>query len=125
MTEVNQIYKCEICGNITEVLHTGAGQLICCGQEMSLMEEKTADQGMEKHVPVIEKNGNKITIKVGDVPHPMEDNHYIEWIEIIADGQVYRKNLKPGMEPTAEFEITAEKIEARGYCNVHGLWKSK
>ena len=125
MTEVNQIYKCEICGNITEVLHTGAGQLICCGQEMSLMEEKTADQGMEKHVPVIEKNGNKITIKVGDVPHPMEDNHYIEWIEIIADGQVYRKNLKPGMEPKAEFEITAEKIEARGYCNVHGLWKSK
>jgi superoxide reductase len=124
MTEVNQVYKCEICGNIVEVLHTGAGQLVCCGQDMTLLETKTSDEGKEKHVPVIEKQGNKVIVKVGDVPHPMEDNHYIEWIEIIADGVVYRKNLKPGMEPVAEFEITADKIEAREYCTVHGLWKS-
>ena len=124
MTEINQVYKCEICGNIVEILHTGGGQLICCGQDMTLLEEKDSDEGQEKHVPVIEKQGNKVIVKVGDVPHPMEDNHYIEWIEIIADGVVYRKNLKPGMEPVAEFEITADKIEAREYCTVHGLWKS-
>jgi superoxide reductase len=125
MTEINQVYKCEICGNIVEILHTGGGQLICCGQDMTLLEEKDSDEGQEKHVPVIEKQGNKVIVKVGDVPHPMEDNHYIEWIEIIADGVVYRKNLKPGLDPVAEFEISATKIEAREYCGVHGLWKSK
>jgi superoxide reductase len=124
MVEVNQVYKCEICGNIVEVLHVGGGQLVCCGQNMNLLEAKTSDEGQEKHVPVIEKSRNKITVKVGEIPHPMEDSHYIEWIEIIADGKVYRKNLRPGMDPVAEFEIKANKIEAREYCNVHGLWKS-
>jgi len=125
MTELNQIYKCNICGNIIEVIHTGVGQLVCCGQPMELLTEKTEDVGLEKHVPVIEKVGDKVKVKVGSVPHPMEQKHYIEWIEIITDGRTYRKFLKPEDKPEAEFEITAEKIEAREYCNIHGLWKTK
>ncbi|MDH5754874.1 MAG: desulfoferrodoxin [Candidatus Bathyarchaeota archaeon] len=124
MTEQKQIYRCNICGNIVEVLHAGVGQLVCCGQPMELLTEKTEDVGLEKHVPIIEKVGNKVKVKVGSVPHPMEQKHYIEWIEIIADGRVYRKFLKPRDKPEAEFEITADKIEAREYCNIHGLWKS-
>jgi len=125
MTELNQIYKCNICGNIIEVIHTGVGQLVCCGQPMELLTEKTEDVGLEKHVPIIEKIGDKVKVKVGSVPHPMEQKHYIEWIEIITDGKTYRKFLKPEDKPEAEFEITAEKIEAREYCNIHGLWKTK
>jgi len=125
MTELKQIYRCNICGNIVTVLHAGVGQLVCCGQPMELLVEKTADVGLEKHVPVIEKVGNKVNVKVGSVPHPMEQKHHIEWIEIIADDVVYRKFLKPGDEPKAEFEIAAEKLEAREYCTIHGLWKSK
>lgn len=125
MTELNQIYKCNICGNIIEVIHTGVGQLVCCGQPMELLTEKTEDVGLEKHVPIIEKVGDKVKVKVGSVPHPMEQKHYIEWIEIITDGRTYRKFLKPEDKPEAEFEITAEKIEAREYCNIHGLWKTK
>ncbi len=124
MTVQKQIYKCNICGNIVEVLHAGAGQLVCCGQPMELLKEKTEDVGKEKHVPVIEKTKERTLIKVGSVPHPMEEKHYIEWIEIIADGVVYRKFLKLGDNPEAEFEIKAERIEAREYCNIHGLWKS-
>ncbi|MDH5448559.1 MAG: desulfoferrodoxin [Candidatus Bathyarchaeota archaeon] len=124
MTELKQIYKCNICGNIVEVLHAGVGQLVCCGQPMELLTEKTTDVGLEKHVPVIEKTEKEVKMKVGSIPHPMEQNHYIEWIEIITDGRVYRKFLKPGDKPEAEFEITAEKIEAREYCSIHGLWKS-
>ena len=124
MTELKQIYKCNICGNIVEVLHAGVGQLVCCGQPMELLTEKSEEVGLEKHVPVIEKTEKGTRVKVGSVPHPMEQKHYIEWIEIIADGRLYRKFLKPGDRPEAEFEITAEKIEAREYCNIHGLWKS-
>jgi len=119
-----QVYKCNICGNIVEVLHVGGGELVCCGQPMELLEEKTTDVGREKHVPVIEKTEFGVKVKVGSVPHPMEQNHYIEWIEIIADGKTYRKFLKPGEKPEAEFEIKATEIEARAYCNIHGLWKS-
>ena len=124
MTQKLQIYKCEICGNIVEVLHEGVGQLVCCGQEMKLLEEKSEEQGKEKHVPVIEQAEKAIKVKVGSVPHPMEENHYIEWIELIADDRVYREFLKPGNPPEAEFKINAEKIAARGYCGVHGLWRS-
>ena len=124
MTERKQIYKCNICGNIVEVLHAGVGQLVCCGQPMELLTEKTTDVGLEKHVPVIEKTAKGIKVKVGSVPHPMEQKHYIEWIEVIADGTSYRKFLNPGDKPEAEFKITAEKIAAREYCNIHGLWKS-
>jgi len=124
MAALNSIYKCKICGHITEVLHTGGGTLVCCGEPMELMQEKTADVGMEKHVPVIEKTKNGFKVKVGSVPHPMEDKHYIEWIQIIADGKYCRKFLKPGEKPEVEFEIKAEKISAREFCNIHGLWKS-
>jgi len=124
MTEQKQIYKCNICGNIVEVLYAGGGQLVCCGQPMELLKEKIEDVGKEKHVPVIEKTETGIIVKVGSVSHPMEEKHYIEWIEIIADGASYRKFLKPGDKPEEEFCIKAEKIEAREYCNIHGLWKS-
>jgi len=125
MTELKQIYKCNVCGNIVEVIHTGVGELVCCGQPMELLAEKTRDVGLEKHVPVIEKVGDKVKVKVGSVPHPMEEKHYIEWVEIIANGKICRKFLKPGEKPEAEFETAAERIEAREYCNIHGLWKTK
>lgn len=124
MTELRQVYKCNICGNIVEMLHAGAGELVCCGQPMELQKEKTEDVGQEKHVPVIEKTEFGIKVKVSSVSHPMEEKHYIEWIEVISAGQSCRKFLKPGDEPQAEFEMMAEKIQAREYCNVHGLWKS-
>jgi len=119
-----EVYKCEVCGNIIEVLRVGGGELVCCGQPMKLMQENTVDAAKEKHVPVIEKTANGVLVKIGAVPHPMEENHYIEWIEVIADGQAYRSFLKPGDKPEAEFCLTAEKIEAREYCNLHGLWKA-
>lgn len=124
MTEQRQVYKCNVCGNIVEVLHTGVGKLVCCGQPMELQKEKTEDVGREKHRPVIEKTEFGVKVKVGSVPHPMEEKHYIEWIEIIADGKSCRKFLKPGDKPEADFIIKADSIEAREYCNVHGLWKS-
>lgn len=124
MTKRLQVYKCEICGNIVEVLHEGGGELVCCGQPMKLQEEKTEEQGKEKHLPVIEKTDKGIKVKVGAITHPMEENHYIEWIEVLADGRVYRKFLSPGDSPEADFFITSEKIETREYCSIHGLWKS-
>ena len=125
MAKLKGIYKCEICGNIVEVLHEGVGALVCCGEEMKLMDEKTQDSSVEKHVPYIEKTGDKILVKVGqNQDHPMEEKHYIEWIQIFADGKSYRQFLKPGDKPQAIFEIKADKVSAREYCNVHGLWKS-
>jgi len=119
-----EIYKCEVCGNIVEMVHEGDGDLICCGAEMKHFVENTVDAAKEKHVPVIEKTGNGFTVKVGSVAHPMEDKHYIEWIEVIADGKVYREFLKPGGKPEATFAINAAKVTAREYCNLHGLWKA-
>jgi superoxide reductase len=124
MTERLQIYKCEICGNIVEVLHEGKGELVCCGQPMTLLEANTVDAAQEKHVPVIAKTANGVTVKIGSAPHPMEEKHHIEWIEIIADGKAYRQFLKPGDAPEATFNITADKIDAREHCNIHGLWKA-
>jgi len=125
MTKIREIYKCNICGNIVEVLHAGVGELVCCGEPMELLKEKTEDSSVEKHVPYIEKTAKGILVKVGQKQdHPMEEKHYIEWIQVIADGTAYRKFLKPSDKPQATFEITAKKIEAREYCNVHGLWKS-
>jgi len=122
MVQLKQIYKCNICGNIVEVLHVGGGTLVCCGQPMELLKEKTEDAGMEKHVPVIEKTEKGVKVKVGSVPHPMEEKHYIEWIELIVDGQSFRKFLKPGDLPEAEFAVQGKNLEAREYCNLHGLW---
>ncbi len=124
MTRKLEVYRCNVCGNIVEVLHEGQGELVCCGQPMELLQEKERDEGLEKHVPVIEKTESGVKVRVGSVPHPMEASHFIEWIEIVADGKACRKFLKPGDAPDAEFEVKAEKIEAREYCNVHGLWKS-
>ena len=121
---MNKIYKCNICGNIVELLHVGGGELVCCGKPMELLLEKTNDEGMEKHVPVIEQTENGIIVKVGSVSHPMEEAHYIEWIEINFDGKVGKKYLHPGEKPEAEFDIKPERITVRCYCNVHGLWKS-
>ena len=124
MTVKRQVYRCSVCGNIVEVLHTGKGELVCCGQPMELLPEKITDVGLEKHVPVMEKTDRGIKVKVGDVPHPMEEKHYIEWIEIITDGGSYRKFLKPGDKPEAEFEVRPQKVAAREYCSIHRLWKS-
>ena len=123
-TERLQVYKCEICGNIVEMLHEGAGELVCCGQSMKHFVENTVDAAQEKHVPVVEKSGDKFVVKVGSVAHPMEDKHYIEWIEVIADGKAYREFLKPGGAPEATFCIDAANVTAREYCNLHGLWKA-
>ncbi|MBP8960503.1 MAG: desulfoferrodoxin [Bacteroidales bacterium] len=127
MIKQKQIYKCSVCGNIVEVLHVGGGQLVCCGKPMVLMVENTVDASKEKHVPVIEKTATGVRVKIGSQPHPMEEKHYIEWIEIIVDGRSCKKFLKPGDKPEAEFPTGAtgvENIEAREYCNIHGLWKS-
>jgi len=123
MAEKMQVYKCEMCGNIVEVLHGGPGELVCCGEPMDLLDEQTADKTTEKHVPVIEKTDNGYKVTVGSTIHPMVDAHYIEWIELTADGVVYRAYLKPGDEPVAEFCVDAEDVSAREYCNVHKLWK--
>jgi superoxide reductase len=125
MTIKHQIYRCPICGNIIEVVHTGGGTLVCCGQPMELLDAKSQDVGQEKHLPIIEKSEDKITVKVGSIPHPMEDAHFIEWIELIADEKVYKKFLKPGDTPETVFEITADNVSARAYCNIHGLWQTK
>jgi superoxide reductase len=124
MTELNQIWKCNVCGNIVESVHAGAGELVCCGQPMARQVEGAVDAATEKHVPVVEKNEKGVKVKVGSIPHPMEEDHYIEWIEILADGKVYRKFLNPNDAPEAEFYVEAENIVARAYCNLHGLWKA-
>ena len=124
MTELKQVYVCEICGNITEVLATGMGELVCCGEPMELQQEKATDAGREKHVPVIEATDSGIKVKVGDVPHPMEEKHYIEWVEIIAGGKSCRIFLSPRQKPEADFDIKPQKVTAREYCNIHGLWRS-
>ena len=123
MAKKLEIYKCMLCGNIVEVLHGADGELVCCGEPMKNLTAKTDDKGMEKHVPVIEKTADGILVKVGSVTHPMEAEHYIEWIEIIADGIAYRKFLSPGDAPEALFNLQADSITAREHCTVHGLWK--
>jgi len=125
MVKLKEVYKCNVCGNIVEVVHAGVGELVCCRQPMELLVEKLQDAGNEKHVPVIEKTANGVKVKVGSIPHPMEEKHFIEWIELSADDAVYRKFLKPADKPEAEFCVTAKKLSARDYCNIHGLWKSK
>jgi superoxide reductase len=125
MAKELEVYKCAVCGNIVEVLHGGVGELVCCGQPMENLTAKTADEGREKHVPVIEKIEGGIKVGVGSVPHPMEAEHYIEWIEVIADGKAYRQFLNPGEAPEAEFAVEAAQISAREHCNVHGLWEGK
>ncbi len=123
MAEKLGIYKCLVCGNVVEVVHAGAGELVCCGQPMKQMKENTEDASQEKHVPAVEKTENGILAKVGSVPHPMEEKHFIEWIEVITDGKAYRKFLNPGEAPEAGFCCVDESATVREYCNLHGLWK--
>lgn len=125
MTKIGQIWKCNICGNIIEVLHEGSDSLVCCGQPMVLMTPNTVDASLEKHVPVIEKNEEGVIVKIGSVPHPMTQEHYIEWIEISTERGESKKFLKPGEKPEAKFPVKATKVTARAYCNLHGLWKSE
>lgn len=124
MTKLNEIYKCDVCGNIVGMVHAGAGELVCCGQAMTLQKENTVDADKEKHVPVITENDQGVLVSIGEKDHPMEKEHYIEWIEIEADKKIYRKYLEPGNEPKAKFTIKADNIKARAYCNIHGLWIS-
>lgn len=123
MTGFREIYKCNVCGNVVEVLHASVGELVCCGQPMQHKMENTQDASTEKHVPVVDRASGEVTVKVGSVPHPMEESHYIEWIEIVADGRICRKHLHPGEKPEASFCTTGAVKEAREYCNLHGLWK--
>ncbi|MDD5455817.1 MAG: desulfoferrodoxin [Candidatus Margulisbacteria bacterium] len=125
MAEFQGVYKCELCGNIVEVLHSGNGELVCCGQPMVMLKENSVDAAREKHVPVIEKIAEGYKVKIGSIPHPMEEKHYIEWIELLADGKAYRQYLKPGQAPEALFCVEAKQITAREYCNLHGLWRAE
>ncbi len=122
-TERTQIYMCGVCGNSVELLRAGSGTLVCCGIPMDLLGENTTDAAEEKHVPVLEKVEGGVQVKVGSVPHPMEEKHYIEWIQVTADGRSYRQYLKPGQKAEAVFPVEAAEVTAREVCNLHGLWK--
>ena len=127
MAKKGMIYRCSVCGNIVEVLEEGAGTLVCCGQDMEMLQEKEQDQGLEKHVPQIKIEGDIVTVTVGDILHPMEDSHYIQFIQLIVDGDTQTKYLLPSQQPITQFKLLKEykNITAREYCNLHGLWKSK
>lgn len=122
-TKRNEVYKCEVCGNIVGVLNGQFGVLVCCGKPMELITENTVDAAVEKHIPVIEIYPDGVKVEVGEVEHPMVEEHYIEWIELIFGNRVCRKHLKPGEKPIAEFCVNPENVTARAYCNLHGLWK--
>lgn len=128
MTSEKTVYRCNICGNIIEVLHTGDGELVCCDIPMDLLTERIEGTGQEKHIPILEETEDGVKVKVGSMPHPMEDKHCIEWVEVIAGDEVYRKVLNPGDEPEAEFKLKLgdiSQIEVREYCNIHGLWRGE
>jgi superoxide reductase len=124
MAELLSVYRCEVCGNIVELVHSGGGELVCCGKPMKLLADNTSDGAKEKHVPVLEKTAEGWKVSIGSVAHPMEEAHYIEWIELQADKVAYRAFLKPGDKPEATFCVKAAKVSAREYCNKHGLWKA-
>lgn len=124
MAKRMEVYKCEVCGNMTEGLHEGKGVMVCCGQEMTVLTENTTEAAKEKHIPVVEKTADGYKVKVGTVAHPMDEKHHIEWIELIAGNRVYRQYLKPGEAPEADFAISAAQVKARAYCNLHGLWSN-
>jgi len=126
MTQLRELYRCEVCGNIVEVVNEGATSLVCCSEPMIKLEAKTEDQGREKHVPVVEETDSSIKVKVGSIEHPMEDKHYIKFIEILLKDRIIRKELKPGQAPEAKYCATkSDVIEVREFCSIHGLWKNK
>ncbi len=125
MTILRELYKCNICGNVVEITHEGAPSLVCCGQPMDKLEAKTQDEGKEKHVPVVEEAGGGVKVQVGSTEHPMEDKHYIKFIEVLTADKVVRAELKAGMKPAAKFNVPrSEIVEVREYCTVHDLWKT-
>jgi len=124
MTERLQAYKCDICGNIVVVVHAGVGKLVCCGQPMTLLAEKTGGPGSEKHLPVVVVSDGGISVRVGEVEHPMAEDHYIEWVELVAGDNVCRRFFKPGEKPEARFPLYEGRVEVRAFCNKHGLWKA-
>lgn len=125
MAEVNQIYKCDVCGNIVVVVHGGQGGLVCCGQPMRLLEANTTDAAQEKHVPVVTPVDGGCKVSVGSAPHPMEEKHFIEWICLSeGDGKTQMQFLSPGQAPEATFSTDAKDVTAFAYCNLHGLWRS-
>lgn len=125
MTEQKQVYRCSSCGNIVEVMSEAAGTLTCCGKPMDLLKENSRDAATEKHVPVIEKIENGYKVTVGEVNHPMQDDHFIQWIELVTETGILREYLHPGQAPVATFYTEAKEVYAREYCNLHGHWRSK
>ena len=125
MPERLEVYQCKLCSNIVEVLRGGGGSLSCCETPMTHLKENTVDAAVEKHVPVVEAVDGGYVVKVGDVPHPMGADHYIEWIELSTEDNTFvqRQMLTPSSEPEATFKTNAAKVVARAYCNLHGLWK--
>lgn len=121
---LNEVYKCSVCGNMVEVIHVGGGELVCCGKPMVLQVANTVDAAREKHVPVMEIIGDKVIVKIGEVPHPMTEEHHIEWVEVETKARIYRKTFTPGEPAFAEFNIAEEVTEVRAYCNLHGLWSN-
>ncbi len=123
MSTRNDIYKCSVCGQMVEVINGTKPLMICCKQEMEKLTENTTDAAVEKHIPVIEKIEGGYRVFVGEVEHPMVEEHWIEWIELIAGDKVYKQYFNSGQKPEAFFKIDEEEITARAYCNLHGLWK--
>jgi len=121
----NDVFRCQVCGNTIELVSVGGGTLTCCGQPITLQIENTTDASVEKHVPVVEQKDGQVKVTVGSVIHPMVESHYIQFIEVITEAKVYRKSLKPGDEPVAEFTLSEPVINVREYCNLHGLWAKK
>lgn len=124
MTQIKQIYKCNICGNIVEMVHSGQGELVCCGQPMELKQEKKQEtrEIEEKHVPIIEKQEEAVVVTIGSIVHPMEEKHFIEWIEIETENSLCKKFLNPGDEPVFNLKTSSQTTKVRAYCNIHGLW---
>ncbi|MDI9436517.1 MAG: desulfoferrodoxin [Euryarchaeota archaeon] len=127
MAEKCAVYRCQVCDHVIEVLHDGEGELVCCQVPMTLLVERNDDTGQEKHVPVLEKTDSGFLVKVGEVAHPMEDEHCIDWIEVQADGRIYRQPLEAGDQPQAHFDLDLDQVEQitlRSFCNIHGLWRA-
>lgn len=133
MTKINEIYHCSICGNIISVFHDGPGVLSCCDQTMSLLKSNTIEASLEKHIPVFQKTKKGFKIQVGSIPHPMEEKHFIEWLEFAIEDKIIRKQFRPGEKAELIIECQNYNLDnckkdnpkwIRAYCNLHGLWKS-
>lgn len=125
MAKKLEVYKCDLCGNVVEITGEGAGTISCCNQPMSKQDEKTADSATEKHVPILEDGAEGVKVVVGSTAHPMTEEHYIMWIEVVNGDYVNRRYLKPGDRPEAEFYVPKQDgLLVRSYCNLHGLWKN-